>query len=66
MRNIVLIHLESLNYMHYQMNKELFPTLQKWEERSLSFSKYFSTATSTMMVLSDLAFGGIQIGRAHV
>ena len=59
MRNIVLIHLESLNYMHYQMNKELFPTLQKWEERSLSFSKYFSTATSTMMVLSDLAFGGI-------
>jgi membrane-anchored protein YejM (alkaline phosphatase superfamily) len=59
MRNIVLIHLESLNYMHYQMNKELFPTLRKWEERSLSFSKYFSTATSTMMVLSDLAFGGI-------
>lgn len=59
MRNILLIHLESLNYMNYQMNKEFFPTLRKWERRALSFSKYFSTATSTMMVMSDLAYGGM-------
>lgn len=59
MRNIVFIHLESLNYMNYQMNKRLFPTLQKWEQQSLSFSRYFSTATSTLMVVSDLAYGGM-------
>lgn len=59
MRNILLIHLESLNHMLYQMNKNLFVTLQKWERRSISFSKYFSTATSTLMVMSDLAYGGM-------
>lgn len=59
MRNILLIHLESLNYMNYQINKRFFPTMQKWEQKSLSFSKYFSTATSTMMVMSDMAYGGL-------
>jgi len=59
MRNILLIHLESLNYAVYQANKRLFPTLQRWEQKSISFSNYFSTATSTMMVFSDLAYGGM-------
>lgn len=59
MRNLLLVHLESLNYMVYQANKTIFPTLRYWEQRSLSFCNYFSTATSTMMVLSDLAYGGI-------
>ncbi len=59
MRNLVLIHLESLNYMNYQINKRLFKTLYHWEKESLSFSEYYATATSTLMVLSDLAFGGI-------
>lgn len=58
MRNLLLIHMESLNQLNYQMNKEYFSNLQKWEQKSVSFSKYFSTATSTCMVLSDLAFGG--------
>lgn len=59
MRNLVVIHLESLNYMVYQANKRIFRTLRHWEQKSLSFCNYFSTATSTMMVLSDLAYGGI-------
>lgn len=59
MRNLVLIHLESLNKINYQMNSQLFPTLKRWEQRSLSFSKYYATATSTFMVLSDIAYGGI-------
>lgn len=59
MRNLLLVHLESLNYIVYQANKTIFPTLRYWEQRSLSFCNYFSTATSTMMVLSDLAYGGI-------
>lgn len=59
MRNIILVHLESLNYMNYHMNKEYFPTLYKWEKKSLSFSNYYSTATSTLMLLSDMAYGGM-------
>ena len=59
MRNLLLIHLESLNYTNYRTNRELFPVLHKWERKSLSFSRYFSTATSTLMVISDMAYGGI-------
>ncbi len=59
MRNLLLIHLESLNYVNYQVNKNRFPTLQNWEKKSISFSKYFSTATSTLMMMSDLAYGGM-------
>lgn len=59
MRNLVLIHLESLNWANYQMNKSLFPTLREWERRSLTFPRYFSTATSTLMAMSDLAYGGM-------
>ena len=60
MRNLVLIHLESLNLMNYRMNKELFPTLQQLEKKSMSFQKYFSTATSTLRVIGDLLFGGLE------
>lgn len=60
MRNLVIMHLESLNYSNYRINKELFPNLSLWEKRSLSFSNYYSTATSTMMVLGDLTYGGMQ------
>lgn len=59
MRNLILMHLESLNYVNYRTNRELFPVLAEWERKSLSFSHYFSTATSTLMVLSDLVYGGM-------
>lgn len=55
----MLVHLESLNSIIYRLNKEAFPQLRGWEERSLSFSGYFSTATSTLMVVSDLVYGGL-------
>lgn len=54
-----MVHLESLNSITYYLHRGLCPTLRKWEEKSLSFSRYFSTATSTLMVLSDLAYGGL-------
>lgn len=59
MRNLLLVHLESLNTLTYQMNRDMFPTLRKWEEKSLVFTNYFSTATSTYMVISDMAYGGM-------
>ena len=57
-RNILLIHLESLNMLNYRYNHRLFPNLTFWESKSVSFSNYYSTATSTLMVLSDIAYGG--------
>lgn len=59
MRNLLLVHLESLNTLTYQMNRDMFPTLRKWEDKSVVFSDYFSTATSTYMVISDMAYGGM-------
>ncbi len=59
MRNLLLVHLESLNSIIYDSNRELFPALRHWERKSISFSKYFSTATSTLMMLSDMAYGGM-------
>ena len=59
MRNLLLIHFESLNYTNYKMNTAVFSNLQKWEEKSIAFLNYFSTATSTLMVMSDLAYGGM-------
>lgn len=60
MRNLLLIHLESLNHNIYRLHPELFPTLRQWEEKSVSFSKFFTTATSTFMVISDILYGNMQ------
>ncbi|MCI8692948.1 MAG: sulfatase-like hydrolase/transferase [Lachnospiraceae bacterium] len=60
MRNLILMHLESLNFVNYRVNRDKFPNLSFWEKRSLSFANYFSTATSTLMVLGDLMYGGMQ------
>lgn len=60
MRNLIVIHLESLNNIIYRMNREKFPTLRKLEQKSLSFNKFFSTATSTLMVIGDLLYGGVE------
>lgn len=59
MHNFLLIHLESLNYANYHMNQELFLNLHHWEQKSLSFKNYFSTATSTWMVVADLLYGNM-------
>lgn len=59
-RNLLIIHLESLNYMNYRLHQEWFPNLQKWEGQSFSFQNYFSSATSTWMVVGDFLYGGLQ------
>lgn len=59
-RNLVLLHLESLNNLVYRTNRHLFKNLNRIEKKSLFFEKYFSTATSTLMVLGDLFYGGME------
>ncbi len=57
-KNVILLHLESVNNIVYRMNPQLFPNITRIEKEGLSFLKYFSTATSTWMVISDLLYGG--------
>lgn len=61
MRNLLLIHLESLNMLNYRINKEFFPTLEEIEKKSVTFLNYYSSATSTLMVLADLAYKGAYV-----
>lgn len=58
-KNIILLHLESVNNIIYRMNPQLFPNIMRIEREGLSFRKCFSTATSTWMVISDLLNGGL-------
>ncbi len=58
-KNIILLHLESVNNIVYRMNPQLFPNIMQIEKEGLSFRKYFSTATSTWMVISDMLYGGL-------
>lgn len=56
-KNILLIHLESVNKLNYSLNKHLFPFLSSIESSCVFFNNFFSTATSTLMVIGDLMYG---------
>ena len=58
-KNLLLVHLESLNYNNFRLNQQLFPFLTNFEKQCIFFSNYYSTATSTLMVIGDLLYGGM-------
>lgn len=60
MKNLLLIHLESLNYINYRLNRSMFPALYELENKGMFFERYYSTATSTLMVIGDLLYGGME------
>ena len=60
-KNLLLVHLESLNVLNYRMNPELFPALREIEKQCMVFDHYYSTATSTLMAIGDLLYGGMKI-----
>lgn len=59
MKNFILIHLESVSKLIFEMNSELFPNLNKIICESTYYGNYYSSATSTLMVMSDLCYGGM-------
>ena len=59
--NLVLIHLESLNNLLYRLHPEWFPAIREIEEEGVYFSNYYSSATSTIMVISDLIYGSTDV-----
>ncbi len=59
MKNFILIHMESISELILKMNPELFPNLNKIISESIYYNNYYSSATSTLMVMSDLCYGGM-------
>ncbi len=60
-KNLLILHLESLNSLTYKMNPDLFPVLREIEKQCMVFDRYYSTATSTLMVIGDLLYGGMEL-----
>lgn len=61
MKNLILFHLESINNIFLYMRKDSFKNLNKIMGYSTVYTKYYSTATSTFMVISDLLYGTTKI-----
>lgn len=60
-KNLLLLHLESLNLLNYRMNPDLFLVMREIERHCIMFERYYSTATSTLMVIGDLLYGGMKL-----
>lgn len=58
MKNLMMIHLESLNYQLFMSFPELFVEIHKAKQEGMFFNHYFSTATSTLMAVGDIVYGG--------
>lgn len=56
-KNLILVHLESLNSLYFKTHIEDFPNIKNLISKSIYYDNYYSTATSTLMVISDLIFG---------
>lgn len=57
MKNLVIVHMESLNKLNFTLNRQNFDFLKSFIDECKSYEKYFSTATSTYMAITDLMFG---------
>lgn len=55
--NIILFHLESVNQTLLGNRADLFENIYRFMPHCTVYTKYYSTATSTIMVMLDLFFG---------
>jgi membrane-anchored protein YejM (alkaline phosphatase superfamily) len=56
-RNLLVLHLESISRLTLAFHRHCFPNLERLLSESMQFENYFSSATSTLMVLSHLFHG---------
>lgn len=64
-KNLIVIHLESVNMLTLNNNMDCFPCLNRLKEKSIFYANYYSSATSTLMVTTDLFYGSYQFERAE-
>lgn len=55
--NVIIFHLESISSSCYYHNLPMLKNIESIREKSVYFSNYFSTATSTIMTVADLLLG---------
>lgn len=56
-KNVIILHMESINCEIMSKYAYCFENLNKFKSNMKFFNKYYSSATSTLMVISDLMFG---------
>ncbi|WP_037353021.1 sulfatase-like hydrolase/transferase [Selenomonas sp. FC4001] len=56
-KNLILIHLESLNNVTFEHLREELSNISGLLRSAILYKKYYSSATSTYMVMSDLFLG---------
>ena len=59
MKNLILVHLESVSELILKTNADLFPNINNIIQESIYYKNYYSSATSTLMVMSDICYGGM-------
>lgn len=59
MKNLILVHLESLSNLIFNENRHLFPNLERAFNKGTYYRNYYSSATSTLMVIEDICYGGM-------
>jgi len=57
MKNLLFLHLESVSWQRFSAFRSAFPHTRALFAKALVFENYFSSATSTLMVVSYLAHG---------
>ena len=57
MRDLVIIHLESITWQRLAAFPSAFPNLRRLMREALIFDNFFSSATSTLMVVTYLFHG---------
>ena len=57
MKNLVVFHMESLSNYIYQTEKRHMRALNEMMAKSTSFSHFFSSATSSLMAVTDFLYG---------
>lgn len=61
MKNLIIFHMESVSDIIFKMNKDCFPNINRLQRYFEYYPNYYSTATSTVMVLTDLFFGDMSL-----
>jgi hypothetical protein len=57
MKNLVVLHLESISRQHLTAFESALPNIRRLLQESRVFPNYFSSATSTLMVVTYLFYG---------
>ncbi len=60
MKNLIIIHLESLSNILYFKNKMLFNHINKISNICINYNNFYASSTSTIMNIADLFFGDMR------